>query len=161
GRAPLPPPPAPVVKVIDFGIAKSIGGGGGRLHSATFATSHGQLLGTLAYMSPEQLAGDPAQVDVRSDIYTLGAVLEEMLTGVPAVDVGSLDLPSAIRRIEQGRPSRPARPSPFARARGIADRPGAMPRDLHLIIGKAMAREPARRYQSVTELAADVERFLE
>jgi tetratricopeptide (TPR) repeat protein len=136
----------PLAKVIDFGIAKSLGG---PLQSLTCITAHGQLLGTLSYMSPEQLAGDPSQVDVRTDVYTLGALLEEMLTGRPAVDVEGVDLPTAIRRIEQGRPVQSRK------------RDSALPRDLDLIIGKAMALKPARRYQSVTELASEAERFLE
>jgi eukaryotic-like serine/threonine-protein kinase len=141
----------PVAKVIDFGIAKLMHGAAGLKHAAALVTSHGQVLGTLAYMSPEQLSGDSSQVDVRTDIYTLGAVLEEMLTGAPAVDIGRLDLPSAIRKIEQGRPERGWRKGP----------PPHLSRDLDVIIGKAMAMEPSRRYQSVTELAADIERYLE
>ncbi len=136
----------PRVKVIDFGVAKCLDRGAG---ARSFATMHGQIVGTLAYMAPEQLAGDPDQVDVRADIYALGALLHEIMTGVPAVTLDGLELPEAIRRALRGRGTVPRQ------TRGL------LPRDIDLIITKAMAPEPERRYQTAADLGAEIERYLQ
>lgn len=68
--------PGPEIKILDFGDAKAIDPA---LHQQTLHTSRGQLVGTLPYMSPEQLSGDPNETDVRTDVYTLGVVLYEAL----------------------------------------------------------------------------------
>jgi hypothetical protein len=135
----------PVVKVIDFGVAKA-------LHGApaddVVRTQQGELVGTLRYMSPEQCAGDPGAVDVRSDVYGLGAVLYELLCGRPPHDLAGLPPLEAARRIVQLDP-----PAPRSIVPGIS-------RPVETIILKALARDPERRFQSAADLAADLRRFL-
>ena len=102
--------------------------------------------GPCAYMSPEQAAGGRV-LDVRTDVYSLGATLYELLTGRPALDGD--DRQELLRRIAHDEPIPPRRLDP------------AIPRDLETIVGKAMAKEPERRYASARELAEDLGRFLE
>jgi WD40 repeat protein len=130
---------AGVPKVADFGLAKDIGAGVGQTTSAT-------VLGTPSYMAPEQAAGRSKHAGPSCDIYALGAILYECLTGSPpfrgATPLETLDL---VRSREPELPSRL--------------RPG-LPRDLVTVCLKAMAREPARRYPSAAAFADDLERFL-
>ena len=105
------------------------------------------MLGTLRYMSPEQATADHAVVDRRTDVYSLGATLYELLTLRPAFE-GS-DRQELLRRIAQEEPRRPRRLKP------------AVPRDLETIILKAMAKDPAGRYATAQELADDLGRFLD
>src|SRR6185369_581172 len=84
-------------KVLDFGVARITGPG---LHS-TLQTAHGQLIGTLAFMSPEQLRSAPADVDGRSDVYALGVLFYRLLSGHLPFDVGGLPLLEAVQRILQ------------------------------------------------------------
>jgi serine/threonine-protein kinase len=106
----------------------------------------GKALGTPAYMSPEQAAGRIDLVGVRSDVYSLGATLYEILTGRAPVQGDSVD--ELLRRAERGEFPRPRSVKPCIR------------RCLESICLKAMAREPAERYATAAELAADVERWL-
>ncbi|MDQ1349107.1 MAG: eukaryotic-like serine/threonine-protein kinase [Acidobacteriota bacterium] len=156
----------PVPKVIDFGIARAIERGpmGESLH-----TRLGELVGTPETMSPEQAAmsGD---LDTRTDIYSLGALLYEILTGAKAFEFSSTPFPEILRRIRETEP-----PPPSARFAGAA--PGAPDRaakrsgaaaqlrreirgELDWIVARAMAKQRDRRYGSAAELAADLERFL-
>lgn len=132
-------------KILDFGVARIMEEDAA---SPTIHTESGRLLGTLPYMSPEQAAGHPDQIDVRSDVYALGVVLYELLTGSLPYDVCSASLLSAVKIICEQQPVGPRAVNP--------DVPG----EVSTIVLKALAKEPERRYQSVAALADDIERFL-
>ena len=130
--------------VIDFGLARA---SDPELRRSSLFTQTGSLLGTLPYMAPEQVGGDPAAVDVRADVYALGAVLFELLCDRPLFDFTGLGLPRAALRIENEEAPRPSRL-----------RPG-LPRELDWVVLKALAKDPRRRYGTVGALAADLRRF--
>ncbi len=132
-------------KVIDFGVARIIDPDA--TQSATM-TAAGQLVGTLQYMSPEQIDGDPEQVDVRSDVYALGVVLYELLCET---------LPYAVTRSRIYEAARVVREDP-PRAPSRHDR--ALRGDIETIILKCLEKRPERRYGSAGELAADIRRHL-
>ncbi len=114
---------------------------------ATRQTDLGQLVGTLAYMSPEQVLGDPLELDTRSDVYALGVMLFELLAGRLPYQIGS-QLPKAVQTIRE---EDPARLSLISRVyRG----------DIETIVAKALEKDKARRYQSAAELAEDIQRYL-
>lgn len=136
---------SPRAKVLDFGIAKLIGL---QSRTATMHTREGQLVGTLAYMSPEQIAGKGDEVDTRSDIYSLGLVLYELLAGRPAHQVSGLSIPEAARLVSEHDPARLSAASREFRG------------DIETIVHKAIARDKARRYDSASEFAADIRRYL-
>ena len=132
------------VKVVDFGVAAITGTDTTR---PTGPGATGAVVGTLAYMSPEQRRGDRDAVDVRSDVYSLGVILFKLMTGDLPYPVENVPFPEAWRIFAQ----------PPRRPRAID--PG-LSRDIETIIRTAMAEEPARRYQSVAELAGDVHLYL-
>lgn len=134
----------PVAKVIDFGIAKPLAD-----CSRADITREGQVLGTIEYMSPEQLAGKPVSTDTRSDVYALGAVLHELLTGALPHDVRGKSLLEAIRVVTNDSSSW---------KRGT--RPAGLDEDLLMIIDRAIARDPDCRYPTAAALAQDIERWL-
>jgi serine/threonine protein kinase len=127
--------------VMDFGLAKRDRGGADELT----LTLEGQVLGTPAYMSPEQARGDSHQVDARSDVYSLGVILYELLTGERPFRGNRRML--LLQVLEDD-------PRPL---RLLNDK---VPRDLETICLKALARTPARRYGSAAELADDLRRWL-
>lgn len=131
-------------RILDFGIAKAVD----EVADAPRLTRMGDMVGTLHYMSPEQLAGDSRRVDQRSDVYALGVILYELLAGSHPHALGNSSLIEAARIVQE----QPARA--LARAR-----PG-LPADVDTLVMKALEPEPDRRYQSAAELAEDIERFL-
>jgi serine/threonine protein kinase/tetratricopeptide (TPR) repeat protein len=160
----------PVVKVIDFGVAKAISQ---RLTERTLFTESGQLLGTPEYMSPEQAEMGGLDVDTRTDVYSLGVVLYELLTGTLPFDPKSLraagygQIQRIIRELDPPRPS--TRLSSLGEvAQGVADRRQtrleALQRELRgeleWVPLKAMHKDRTLRYATATELARDVENYL-
>jgi len=156
----------PLVKVIDFGIAKALSGGH---DDVTAQTMHGQIIGTLRYMSPEQLEGRTADIDTRTDVYSLGVVLYEVVTHeLPYGGHTTASRLDEFRSLVEG--TDPMRPSDrLSRASRAAqagdDSPSPVParsvrRELDWIILRALERDRDRRYQSVADLARDIERYL-
>ncbi|MHC1765621.1 MAG: protein kinase [Verrucomicrobiia bacterium] len=161
----------PVPKVIDFGIAKATEQ---RLTEETLFTALEQFVGTPAYMSPEQagLSSEPSgDLDTRSDIYSLGVLLYELLTGHTPFDTKALlaqgldALRKTIREQEPLRPSTKLRQtqSTHREAGGpscIEDRPAKIETDLDWIVMKCLEKDQSRRYETASALAADLERHL-
>jgi tetratricopeptide (TPR) repeat protein len=137
--------PEPQPKVLDFGIAKRTTG---EVNLASMQTHTGQIIGTLAYMSPEQVAGHSGDIDTRTDVYALGLILFEILSGRLPIDVTTLSIPEAVRRIAESQPVHLA--TLDERFRG----------DLDTIVHKAIAKDKTQRYDTVSEFAADLRRYL-
>ncbi len=162
---------APLPKVIDFGIAKATQG---RLTDRTLFTAFEQFLGTPAYMSPEQADFNAQEVDARSDVYALGALLYELLAGRPPFDPKTLashgleQVRRIIREVDPLRPSTQLHALPAAERTTLARQRGVEPRaleltlkgDLDWIALKALEKNRTRRYASAAALAEDVGRFL-
>ncbi len=134
-----------VVKVIDFGVARSTDSD---MVATTLQTDIGQLIGTVQYMSPEQFAADPNDLDIRSDVYTLGVVLYELLGDRLPYDLRRAPVHEAARVVREEIPSPLSSVTPGARG------------DVEAIVEKAMSKERTRRYGSAGEMAQDIERFL-
>lgn len=136
-------PPQP--KILDFGVARLTESD---LAAVTQHTTAGELVGTVPYMSPEQAAGDPVALDWRSDVYALGVILYELLTGRLPLDVRRVMVHEAVRMIREDEPT-PA---------GSIDR--SLRGDLETILSRALEKDKLRRYQSAADLAADIRRHL-
>ena len=132
-------------KILDFGIARVTDGD---VQITTMHTEVGQIIGTLSYMSPEQAGGDNTQVDQRSDVYALGVILQELLTGHLPYDLRDKMLHEVIQMIQEEDPQ-PL--STFERT---------LHGDLETIVMKSLTKERDRRYADAGELRSDIDRFL-
>ena len=131
-------------RVLDFGLARAL------LGESTYKSisMDGEVTGTPAYMSPEQAAGLHERLDTRTDVYSLGVVLYQMLTGHFPYDVDT----STLETLQNIRESEPIDPAKFVRK---------LDRDIQAIVLKALAKDPDERYQSAAEMVGDIKRWLE
>ncbi len=161
----------PVVKIIDFGIAKAIDQ---ELTERTLVTQVSQMIGTPLYMSPEQAEVSGLDIDTRSDVYSLGVLLYELLTGTTPFDSETLkqagfdEMRRIIREDEPVKPSERISTLAVASLSTISEQRKVDPRklshsirgELDWIVMKALEKDRARRYESASAFAADVERYL-
>lgn len=132
-------------KILDFGVARITDSD---IQLTTIQTAYGQLVGSVPYMSPEQAAADLERLDSRSDIYALGVIGYELLSGMPPYDVSQKMIHEAVRIIREEEPTPLSSVSRVFRG------------DIETIVAKALEKEPDRRYASAAELAADLRRYL-
>lgn len=132
-------------RVLDFGVARVTDSD---LHSTTIETRPGSVIGTLAYMSPEQACGHRDEIDTRSDVYALGAILYELLAGQLPHDLDDCMLHEAVQVIRDESPARLSR----------LDR--SLAGGLDAIVQRAMAKSPDRRYPTAAAMGDDLRRFL-
>jgi len=158
-----------VPKVIDFGVAKAIAG---KLTDETMATQFGAVVGTLEYMSPEQAGFSAGDIDTRADIYSLGVILYELLTGLRPIDAKRLEKAAVIEVIRIIKEEEPAKPSTRLSTHeslpSIAAVRQTEPRrlmallrgELDWIVMKCLEKERDRRYETASALALDIQRYL-
>jgi tetratricopeptide (TPR) repeat protein/tRNA A-37 threonylcarbamoyl transferase component Bud32 len=132
-------------RVLDFGVARPADVDLG----TSLVTSHGELVGTLAYMSPEQLAGDPNDLDTRSDVYAMGVILYELLAGRAPLELGRRPLEETLRALREDE------------APPLSQLDARLAGDLTVIAAKAMAKDREQRYASANGLAMDLQRYLD
>jgi WD40 repeat protein len=159
----------PVPKVIDFGVAKAAGQS---LTDKTLMTGFGQIVGTPEYMSPEQATLNNLDIDTRSDVYSLGVLLYELLTGTTPLDRNSLgkaavlEILRIVREVEAPRPS--AKLSSIDTLPSVAANRGTEPAklcrlmkgELDWLVMKALEKDRTRRYETANGLARDIQRYL-
>ena len=159
----------PVPKVIDFGVAKAVGGG---LTDKTLFTDFGAVVGTLEYMSPEQAEPNQLDIDTRADLYALGVLLYELLTGTTPFErkrLRAAALLECLRIIREEEPQKPStRLSSAEQMPSVAANRGLEPKkltglvrgDLDWIVMKCLEKDRNRRYETANGLAMDVQRYL-
>lgn len=160
----------PMVKVIDFGVAKAINQ---QLTEKTLFTAYGQMVGTPQYMSPEQAEMSGLDVDTRSDIYSLGVLLYELLTGTTPLESARLRTAGYAEMQRLIREEEPPKPSTRLSSTGeqltmIAKHRSVSPEqlqrvvrgDLDWIVMRALEKDRGRRYETATSMADDVQRYL-
>ncbi|HND56584.1 MAG TPA: serine/threonine-protein kinase, partial [Pirellulaceae bacterium] len=159
----------PVPKIIDFGVAKALSG---KLTDETLSTGFGAVVGTVEYMAPEQAGFSGDDVDTRADIYSLGVMLYELLTGLRPLDSKRLRqaaLTEVIRIIHEEEPSKPstrlstdeALPSLAALRQTEPRKLMALLRgELDVVVMKCLEKQRDRRYETANELARDIQRYL-
>jgi len=159
----------PVPKVIDFGVAKATSG---KLTEETLSTQFGAMVGTLEYMSPEQAAFTGQDIDTRADIYSLGVILYELLTGLRPIDAKRLKeaaLTEMIRIIREEEPAKPStRLSTDASLPSLAASRQIEPRklmallrgELDWVVMKCLEKQRDRRYETANALSRDIQRYL-
>ncbi len=132
-------------KIIDFGVARTTDSD---IQAATVQTEVGQLVGTVPYMSPEQIEADPSDIDTRSDVYGLGVVLYRLLTGKLPYDLSDTPVYEATRIIKEQAPLR------------MSTMNHSLKGDVETIVFHALEKDRERRYQSALELEQDIQRYL-
>ena len=142
------PDEVPDVKVLDFGLARITDSD---VQATTYVTEMGKIRGTLPYMSPEQVRGNPDEIDLRTDVYALGVMLYEMVTGSLPYDLSKAQIPEAVRIICEQAPK-----SISASFTGTKH----LDADVITIAGKCLEKETSRRYQSAAALGDDIQRYL-
>src|SRR6202167_4807140 len=158
----------PAPKIIDLGVAKALTR---RLTGETLLTRAGVIVGTPEYMSPEQASLPGEDINTRTDVYSLGVILYELLAGVPPLQLRQISFEEFLRRLREDEPSKPSasirtqHPSASTElARKRKTEPVTLVRqmrgDLDAIALKALEKDRSRRYGSPSDLAADVERYL-
>ena len=132
-------------KILDFGVARATDSD---IQAATIQTDVGQLIGTIPYMSPEQVAADPQGLDTRSDVYALGVIAYEALAGRLPYDLKHKMIHEAARVIRE------EEPAPLSTINRV------FRGDVETIVAKSLEKDKTRRYQSAAELASDIRRYL-
>ena len=156
-----------VLKVIDFGIAKAMHQ---RLTDKSLHTVAGIFVGTPSYMSPEQAAMGSLEVDTTADIYSLGVMLYELLTGALPLEFWRLDIETMLKRLRETEPPKLVerltqmgeKAEQIAKARSIEVRmlKRTLAGDLTWVVGRALEKDRTRRYQAASELVAELGRYL-